>query len=278
MQVPEVLIVAGILLGWALIYMTAWWVASVVMRRTDVADVGWGLGFVTFAWWGALLIAPEPIGARVWFMAAFVTVWGVRLAWHIATRNFAPGRREDVRYAEMRLRWGSAWPLRSLLTVFLLQGALMWIVASPITVVLSSTGPPFGWLDVVAVAAWTAGIAFEALGDAQLREWLAEPTNRGRPLTTGVWGVDSAPELLRRRPRLVGHRVARAVDALRRVRSCRAGCDDAAAAIRLGSAPAREAASGRPGVGRVPPSHAGVLAVAAEASVARSSGGKLPGP
>ena len=193
MPVPEVLIVAGILLGWALIYMTAWWVASVVMRRTDVADVGWGLGFVTFAWWGALLIAPEPIGVRVWFMAAFVTVWGVRLAWHIATRNFAPGRREDVRYAEMRLRWGSAWPLRSLLTVFLLQGALMWIVASPITVVLASTGPPFGWLDVVAVAAWTAGIAFEALGDAQLREWLAEPTNRGRPLTTGVWGWTRHP-------------------------------------------------------------------------------------
>ena len=136
--------VASAMLATALVYMSAWWVLSVVMRRTDVADVGWGLGFVTLAWWGALVLAPKPIGGRVWLVAALVTVWGVRLAWHIARRNFARGTREDVRYAEMRLRWGRAWAVRSLFTVFLLQGSLMWVVALPIAVACSAKAPPLG--------------------------------------------------------------------------------------------------------------------------------------
>ncbi len=173
--------------------MSTWWVLSVVMRRTDVADVGWGLGFVTLAWWGALVLAPEPVGARVWLAAALVTVWGVRLAWHIASRNFAPGTREDVRYAEMRLRWGRWWPLRSLLTVFWLQGTLMWLVASPLAVMVATRAVALGWADVVAVAVWGTGVAFEVSGDRHLAAWLAEPANRGRPLETGLWAWTRHP-------------------------------------------------------------------------------------
>lgn len=180
-------------LGLALTYMTAWWVLSVVMRRTDVADVGWGLGFVTLAWLETVLFAPRPIGLRVWLGVTMVTVWGVRLAWHIARRNFAPGTREDVRYAQMRLRVGRWWALRSLFTVFLLQGALMWLVSWPLTALVASPAPALGWVDAIATAVWVAGLWLESTADRQLAAWLAEPANRGRPLTTGVWAWSRHP-------------------------------------------------------------------------------------
>lgn len=173
--------------------MSAWWVVSVVKTRTDVADVAWGLGFVVLAWWGALLVPVEP-SPRGLLAAVLVSVWGVRLAVHIARRGFRRGGLEDARYAAMRERAAGSWALRSLVVVFWLQGALMWVVGAPLTVLAGApAAPPLGALDLVAVAVFAAGFALEATADAQLGRWLSDPSHRGRPLTTGVWAWSRHP-------------------------------------------------------------------------------------
>ncbi len=174
------------------LYMTAWFFAAWRLRRYDVADVAWGIGFATIAWWGLISVV-EPGDARMLLVVGLVTAWAVRLAAHVSMRNFAPGHPEDVRYATWRREWGRWSDARAYLQVFLLQGALMWLVSSPILVVIAWGRGPLGLLDLAGASVWAIGLAFEMVGDRQLAAHLSVKENRGRPLTTGLWGWTRHP-------------------------------------------------------------------------------------
>ncbi len=174
-------------------YMTVAFLLAVPLRRNDVADVAWGLGFALVAWWGVWMQAPLSSGVRMWLLAVLTSVWGMRLAVHIARRNFRRGSTEDPRYAAWRLEWGRNWVIRTYLQVFLLQGVLLWVVALPLQVVASAPGTPLGWLDLLGSAMVLGGLALEWTGDAHLARWLAEPAHRGLPLTTGLWAWTRHP-------------------------------------------------------------------------------------
>ena len=132
---------ALILLG----YMTLWFLASLVKKRNDVADVSWGLGFVLLAWTSYFLGESESLRSLV--IVALITIWGVRLASHIARRH--RGRPEDFRYAKWRSEWGKWFVLRSYGQIYLLQGFLLFLVAMPVLVGNSMTGASWGILETV---------------------------------------------------------------------------------------------------------------------------------
>lgn len=175
-----------------LVYMTAWFVAAMIARRNDIVDIAWGLGFITIAIWLLVRFAPAH-SARLYVASALVFVWGARLAWHIARRNLRPGKTEDSRYAEWRRSWGRWFVLRSFLQIFMLQGLFMLLISMPVQVVGSVAGPALGVLDFVGVTVWLAGFAFEAVGDAQLARFLAQPANRGHIMDRGLWALTRHP-------------------------------------------------------------------------------------
>jgi steroid 5-alpha reductase family enzyme len=160
--------------GLVLMLVTALWAVSVALRDTSIVDIFWGSGFVVVAWTAFLLV--DGSRDRRLLLAVLVTVWGVRLTVHLARRNLGKG--EDPRYAAMRRRHGDRWPVRSLVVVFWLQGALMWIVSLPVQVAMTDPTPGgLGALDWVGVMLWAIGLAFEAVGDLQLvgeRSWTAD--------------------------------------------------------------------------------------------------------
>ena len=173
-----------------LVYVTAWYVLALAMRRNDVADVAWGLGPVALAWW--LTTRPWAPSSLV-PVAALVSVWGVRLAYHVAVRDFAPGRTEDPRYAAWRAEWKHV-ALRSYLQVFLLQGFFMLMVSAPVIVLSASPGLLLAPLAVVGGAVTIAGLALETTADAQLAAFLAEPRERRGPvMDRGLWGWSRHP-------------------------------------------------------------------------------------
>lgn len=174
--------------GFLFVYVSAWFVVSLAMKRNDVADVAWGLGPPLLAWWLALLtrsIAMVPI-------AVIVTLWGVRLSWHIARRDFAPGRGEDVRYAAWRSEW-KQFALRSYLQVFLLQGLLMLLVSSPIVAMAAWHAEGTVGLWVLGVSMFAFGYAFEIVADRQLSAFLALPENQGGVMSGGLWAWSRHP-------------------------------------------------------------------------------------
>jgi len=176
--------------GLVAVLVTALWGVSVALRDSSIVDVFWGSGFVVIAWVAFAL--GDGSSDRQLLLVALVTAWGLRLTVYLARRNLGKG--EDSRYAEMRRRHGKRWPLRSLVVVFWLQGALMWVVSLPVQVGMSDATPAgLGALDWTGTALWGIGFAFESVGDLQLARFKADPTNRGRVMDRGLWRYTRHP-------------------------------------------------------------------------------------
>ena len=178
-------LIAGALLA----YMTAFFVLAVVRRDNSVADIAWGGGFVLVA------VVSMYLGtgwlARPTLLTLLVLLWAVRLSEHILQRN--RGRGEDPRYAAWRREWGRLWVVRSYLQVFLLQGAILLVVAVGIIVVNTRSGHDLGTLDWVGALVVFAGLAVETVADRQLARFVRDPANRGRIIDRGLWRYSRHP-------------------------------------------------------------------------------------
>jgi steroid 5-alpha reductase family enzyme len=173
-----------------LVLLTALWAVSVVAKDSSIVDVFWGSGFVIVAWAAYVLGDGSP--DRRLLLVLLVTVWGLRLTAYLARRNL--GTPEDYRYAAMRRRHGERWALRSLVLVFWLQGALIWVVSLPVQVAMNDPAPAgLGVLDWIGVGVWVVGLTFEAIGDWQLARFKAEPTNWGKVMDSGLWRYTRHP-------------------------------------------------------------------------------------
>jgi len=170
-------------------YMTLWFVISLLKKRNDVADVAWGLGFVLLAWTSFFLSGGS--GTRGLVAGTLVSIWGLRLAWHIHARH--RGKPEDFRYKAWRREWGKWFYARSYAQVYMLQGALLFIVALPVLAINRSPGSAFGFLEVMAVCLWLFGFLFESVGDAELARFTKDPINRGKILQSGLWRYTRHP-------------------------------------------------------------------------------------
>lgn len=172
--------------------MTALWLLSLALKNSSIVDIFWGTGFVITFWVGTLLI-PGEMSARTILLGIITTIWGLRLSLYIFQRNH--GKPEDFRYAKWREEAGKDWWWRSFFKVFLLQGILLCIIATPLlaTQTGSASNSALACYDLIAAIIWLTGFAFEAGGDYQLARFKADPANKGKLLTTGFWSVTRHP-------------------------------------------------------------------------------------
>lgn len=159
------------------------------MRRSDVADIAWGLGFAVAAW--AAYALKTPAGNLAPIINILVTIWGIRLATHIFLRN--RGRPEDKRYVEMRKKWGGNAALLTYVRVFLGQGALLLLIATPVLFANYQGNTAVAPWQVAGVGIWLVGFFFETTGDWQLKQFIRNPANRGRLMTKGLWRYTRHP-------------------------------------------------------------------------------------
>jgi len=171
-------------------FMIAVWALSVVIKNAGIADTFWGLGFVLVAWI-TFLGAEGYLGRRL-LITLLVTAWGLRLAIHISLRSWGKG--EDRRYQAWRRQYGEKFWWVSLFTVFLLQGALLWVISLVAQVGQWSPKPDrLVWIDGAGFLVWAVGFFFEAVADRQLAAFKANPANRGRVMAQGLWRYSRHP-------------------------------------------------------------------------------------
>jgi steroid 5-alpha reductase family enzyme len=171
--------------------MAALWLLSLYLKNSSIVDIFWGAGFIVL---NGVYFALSPDGflPRKLLIGILVTIWGLRLSIHILGRNW--GKPEDFRYQKWRMEHGSRWWWRSFLQVFLLQGALMWLISAPLLAVQSGTAPDrLTLIDALGVLVWAVGFFFESAGDAQLARFKSDPANKGKVLSTGVWRYTRHP-------------------------------------------------------------------------------------
>ncbi|TGY94002.1 DUF1295 domain-containing protein [Marinicauda pacifica] len=170
----------------------ALWFLSMRIRNVSIIDMFWGAGFGLISI--LLLLINRPGTLYPLLIAAMPLIWSLRYTAFIFQRNWGKG--EDARYTKLR-SWAetdAAFNKLALKKVFLLQGHIMVIVALPVIVALSLSGPPaLPVLMWIGAAIWLTGVLVEATADRQLKAFRADPEKRGQILDTGLWRYSRHP-------------------------------------------------------------------------------------
>ena len=167
------------------ILMTMAWAVQQRTGNSGWVDAIWtfavGLTGAGSALWPVAGASPNP---RQWLVAALVTMWSLRLGVHIAIRT--AGISDDPRYAAFAKESGVNSARR--MFVFLQNQALgsiplvfaIFVAARfPLTTLRAQ--------DYLGALILVAGIAGEALADAQLKRFREQEANKGRVCDAGLW-------------------------------------------------------------------------------------------
>lgn len=178
----------GIALLTIFIYMTLWYFVALIVKKNDIADIAWGLGFIVVC--SMLYIAGSKTPQ---FIIIFVltALWGTRLVLHIYFRN--GGKDEDYRYKKRRQEWGKWFLIGTYVEVFLLQGCLTFLISFTAIYAAISPVTSIKVTSYVGVLMWLIGFIFESSGDMQLSRFIANKDNAGKIMTGGLWRYTRHP-------------------------------------------------------------------------------------
>ena len=175
-------------LGWIVSLCVLTWLASWVQHDVSLVDRAWPLLIVGAGACYFLLFAPQT--TRGAWMLAIGTAWALRLSLYITVRNWGHG--EDPRYQAIRKRNEPHFNIKSLYLVFGLQALLAWVVSAPFFTGVQSQNP-LGVPDAIGLALAAFGAAFEAIGDAQMARFKADPSHKGQVMDRGLWRYTRHP-------------------------------------------------------------------------------------
>ena len=173
-----------------LIYFTGVFLLAQYLKNNSIVDSFWGPGFLVVA--VVTFILTQYRGNRAMLITALIAIWAIRLFTHITIRNW--NKPEDFRYINMRKRWGKNFALlKAYLNVLLLQGVLLFIIA--VTIISGNSNPDqtIGLTAILGLILWIIGFFFEAVGDRQLKDFKANPANKGKIMTKGLWSYTRHP-------------------------------------------------------------------------------------
>jgi len=167
-------------------YATAWFLVSLILKRNDIADIAWGLGYCLLCVW---LFFTQPTGPSTLLLYGMVCLWGARLSIHIYHRN--RGKAEDFRYLQWRTDWGKSFYWRSYLQVYVLQSFFILIIITPILWASLFT-TPWSLFTAVGASLWVLGFLFQSIGDYQLTHF-KKTKQPGEIMQRGLWKYSRHP-------------------------------------------------------------------------------------
>lgn len=171
------------------IYFLLFFLIGTLQKNNSIVDIGWGPGFVIVIWyssWRDSSVVPGQV-----IQTLFVTIWGLRLFYHIIKRNI--GRDEDFRYIAFRRAWGKWVVPRAFLQIYMLQGFLLYLISLSFIYTAKQGIEATPLLLVPGILIWLIGFFFEAVGDYQLQLFLSNQDNKGKLMTSGVWSLTRHP-------------------------------------------------------------------------------------
>ena len=165
------------------------WLISLKLQDVSFIDAFWPVGFGVVAWTTYIAVTAEH--PRALLLLAFTSLWSVRLGAYLLSRWVCEPH-EDKRYQAMR-RKNANFHIKSLYSVFGLQGVLIVLVGLPVLSGISNASAPLGWVDALGVILFSTGFMFESIADSQLAAFKRDKDNAGKVLDTGLWAWSRHP-------------------------------------------------------------------------------------
>lgn len=174
-----------------LFYMCCMFLIGLNARDNSLIDIAYGPAYLVACWGAWLLNGGHNLHFRPLLLLILLTIWGLRLGLHIGSRH--EGRGEDFRYRKFREDWGDSIVWRSFLQIYMLQGAVVFVIASPVLLNIGAPGGVWSWSDLVGLLLFCLGFSFEAISDYQLSVFKRGGANRGKIIMHGLWRYTRHP-------------------------------------------------------------------------------------
>ncbi len=169
------------------VYFLLFFITAIIKKDNSIVDIGWGFGFVLAVWYTFIMSSFSAVNLIV---VLLVSLWGVRLGLHILRRKW--GKEEDFRYQKWRQNWNNFY-LRSFLQIFMLQGALLFIIVYPSVKIIAEDVDSVGILGLAGIAVWATGFLIEMIADRQLRKFIEERSGSEEIMDRGLWRYSRHP-------------------------------------------------------------------------------------
>ncbi|MCA9506977.1 MAG: DUF1295 domain-containing protein [Myxococcales bacterium] len=166
------------------------WIISLKLKKVSIIDIFWPIFFI-IANLAACIILHPPLGSALLVMIP-VCVWGVRLCVHLAKRNIKNS--EDIRYVNLKKKYGSLKESWALWIVFLPQAILASLINFPLTVALIH-GQKLASKPIVifGMSLFVIGFLFETIADLQLTNFLKKRSEKQQIMNKGLWAWSRHP-------------------------------------------------------------------------------------
>jgi steroid 5-alpha reductase family enzyme len=181
------------------IFLSAWvlcallqgllWRVQNARSEADIVDVGWAGSLGALALMYALVL-DGALAGRI-CAALFAVTWSVRLGGYLYfNRVRVVG--EDERYHALRVKWGQK-AARNFFILFQAQALLAALLSIPFIVICISEEAPSALQLSFGVSLFAGSILGESLADRQLSSFRADPANRGKVCSLGLWKYSRHP-------------------------------------------------------------------------------------
>lgn len=176
--------VFAVAVGLAFLIQWLTFVPAYLLQSERFYDLTGGLTYITVTTL-AVLLAPELDG-RSLLLLALVVIWASRLGSYLFRRIRKAGK--DERFDEIKpffFRFLNAWTLQGLWVSLTLAAALAAIT--------TTVRKDLGIVELIGLLVWAGGFVVEAAADRQKSRFRADPANRGRFISTGLWAWSRHP-------------------------------------------------------------------------------------
>lgn len=168
--------------------MNLFFLLSIKLKRNDIADSAWGMGFIVLAIFN-LFMSGDFQRTKI-IITILIFLWGLRLTGYITLRNW--GKSEDFRYKEWKEKWGKNAILKSYINVFLVQGFFMFLISLAPNL-YNRFGGGVSFYGFIGLIIWVIGFYFETVGDLEMYFFKKDPKNKGGILKSGLWKYSRHP-------------------------------------------------------------------------------------
>ncbi len=174
----------AVLVGLAFLIQWLVFIPSFLQQTEHFYDITGSLTYLSIT--SMALILTPGTNARSLLLFALVIIWALRLGTFLFRRIQKAGR--DDRFDEIKpnfMRFLNAWTLQALWITLTSSAALIAIT--------SATRKSIDIFAVIGLLVWLFGFGFEVTADAQKSRFNADPANKGKFISSGLWSKSRHP-------------------------------------------------------------------------------------